>query len=339
MKCPNCGEDVKSTDKKCPNCNFDLEKFRKEFFTGQEQKVTRNEENDGNQLNRGSRSTKKIEPKKQNSTIATMINWIQVNSMIVFVVGIILLILTSFSPSLGWSCFFALLIWLFIVCDKNKGKTTEQYTVDQRLTEHVNKVGSDVVNSFEEGESKVKARRQKIDSKLGRDPDAIKKVVKQKRTATQLGVVLIAVLNLLLVFSGPFSSGMMQGYQALSISKVLLSIGRFNGKYIFIGYGMWLLLVGVPIAIIILTIKNGRNNKRIVFFLSLIESIVLVVCAVELIFMNAGSSLGITNNAAANSVEIQRIVANAISFGVSTYLLFVSSILLTVVAFRSMRQN
>ena len=268
-----------------------------------------------------------------------MINWIQVNSMIVFVVGIILLILTSFSPSLGWSCFFALLIWLFIVCDKNKGKVTEQYTVDQRLTEHVNKFGSDVVNSFEEGENRVKAHRQKIDNKLGRDPEAIKKVVKQKRTATQLGVVLIAVLNLLLVFSGPFSSGMMQGYQTLSISKALLSIGRFNGKYLLIGYGMWLLLVGVPIAIIILTIRNGKNNKRIVFFLSLIESIVLVICAIELIFMNAGSSLGITNNAAANSVEIQRIVANAISFGVSTYLLFVSSILLTVVAFRSMRQN
>lgn len=336
MKCPNCGEDVKSTDKQCPNCHFDLEKFRNEFFTGQNQ--TRNESSD-NRQKQETRSVKKIAPKKQNSTIASMINWIQVNSMIVFVVGIILLILTSFSPSLGWSCFFALLIWLFIVCDKNKGKVTEQYTVDQRLTEHVNKVGSDVVNSFEEGENRVKAHRQKIDNKLGRDPEAIKKVVKQKRTATQLGVVLIAVLNLLLVFSGPFSSGMMQGYQTLSISKALLSIGRFNGKYLLIGYGMWLLLVGVPIAIIILTIRNGKNNKKIVFLLSLIESIVLVICAVELIFMNAGSSLGITNNAAANSVEIQRIVANAISFGVSTYLLFVSSILLTVVAFRSMRQN
>ena len=76
-----------------------------------------------------------------------------------------------------------------------------------------------------------------------------------------------------------------------------------------------------------------------VFFFSLIESIVLIVCAVELIFMNAGSPLGITNNTVANSIEIQHIVANAISFGVSTYLLFVSSILLTVVAFRSMRQN
>ena len=154
MKCPNCGEDVKPTDKQCPNCHFDLEKFRNEFFTGQD--TTRNEKNDDRQKQE-TRSVKKVEPKKQNSTIATMINWIQVNSMIVFVVGIILLILTSFSPSLGWSCFFALLIWLFIVSDKNKGKKTEQYTVDQRLTEHVNKVGSDVVNSFEEGENKVRA--------------------------------------------------------------------------------------------------------------------------------------------------------------------------------------
>ena len=55
--------------------------------------------------------------------------------------------------------------------------------------------------------------------------------------------------------------------------------------------------------------------------------------------MNGGLSLGITNNQAINSMDIQRIVTNAISFGVSTYLLFVSSILLTVVAFRSMRQN
>ena len=55
--------------------------------------------------------------------------------------------------------------------------------------------------------------------------------------------------------------------------------------------------------------------------------------------MNAGLSVGITNNAATNSMEIQRIVANAVSFGVSTYLLFVSSILLTVVAFRSMKQK
>lgn len=41
MKCPNCGEDVKPTDKQCPNCHFDLEKFRNEFFTGQD--TTRNE--------------------------------------------------------------------------------------------------------------------------------------------------------------------------------------------------------------------------------------------------------------------------------------------------------
>src|SRR5699024_10001554 len=143
---------------------------------------------------------------------------------------------------------------------------------------------SDVVNSFGEGESNVRAHRLQIDDKLGRDPEAIKKVVKQKRTATQLGVILIAVLNLLFVFSGPFSSGMMRGYQALSISKALLSIGRFNGKYIFIGYGMWLLLVGVPIAIIILTIINSYNNKKLVLFLLFIYYIFLILCDVYLIF-------------------------------------------------------
>lgn len=39
MKCPNCGEDVKPTDKQCPNCHFDLEKFRNEFLLGRIQLV------------------------------------------------------------------------------------------------------------------------------------------------------------------------------------------------------------------------------------------------------------------------------------------------------------
>lgn len=57
MKCPNCGEDVKSTDKQCPNCHFDLEKFRNEFFTGQNQ--TRNESSD-NRQKQETRSVKKL---------------------------------------------------------------------------------------------------------------------------------------------------------------------------------------------------------------------------------------------------------------------------------------
>ena len=56
MKCPNCGEDVKPTDKQCPNCHFDLEKFRNEFFTGQD--TTRNEKNDDHLLRKLSQRNK-----------------------------------------------------------------------------------------------------------------------------------------------------------------------------------------------------------------------------------------------------------------------------------------
>lgn len=332
MKCPNCGESISPEDEYCPHCNFNLKKFRTEFFTDE----------DSSRQNKASQSEtsrhqgqKELKPKIQNNTIAAMIRWIQVNAMIVFLVGILLLILMSFSRPLGWFSFFALMIWLFVVCDRHPN--TEQYTVDKRLTEGVNKVGSDVFNRFENTQQKVDERRMK----KGKKPiqQEVDQVVKEKRTSTQLGVLLMAALSLLTVFYGPFSSNSMQSYQTLSISKVLLNVGGLGGRYIIFGYGTWLILVAIPIAIIVLTIRNKPHNKKIVFALSLAETIIVLIFAFELIFRNAGSGLGITADNVVNDVKAQRMIANAISFGISAYLLLISSILTTVIAYRSMRNR
>lgn len=335
MKCPNCGASVDKNDKYCPNCNFNLQKFRTDYFTDTDDSEVNQETEDIATGRRSQRDSKSAAPKKTNGTISAMIQWINVNSTIVFLVGVGLLILMSFSRPLGWFTFFALMVWLFVVCDRHPN--TEQYTADKRLSEKVNEVGSSVMDSFENTQAKVAARR----IKKGKQPisEEIDRTVKEKRTATQLGVILMAALSLIVVFYGPFSSSSMQSFQSLSISKMLLNLGGLGGKYIFIGYGLWLALVAIPIAIIVLTIRNKAHNKRQVFILSLIETILLLIAAFELIFMNAGSVVGITANTVTSSAKVQRMMANAISFGVSAYLLLISSILTTIIAGKSLKTN
>lgn len=337
MKCPNCGEKITEEDDKCPHCGFNLQKFREEFFTDKHVKAPHEDKETATQMTRRALYRDEFVPEKQNSTVAAMITWIRVNATIVFLLGVLLLIVMSFSRPLGWVSFFALMIWLFIVCSKNK--QPQQYTVDKRLTQRVNKVSSDVFNSVEEGESKLKDKRADFDAKRGKQPEELSDVIKEKRSSTQLGVILMAALSLVVVFYGPFSSSSMQSFQALSISKMLLNLGGLGGKYSFIGYGLWLLFVIVPIAIIVITLRNKKHNRQIVFGLSLVETLVLLVCAFELIFLNAGKSVGITDSSVVNDAKFQQMLANAISFGISTYLLFISSILTTVIASKSLHSQ
>lgn len=329
MKCPNCGQSISEQDERCPHCNFDLKKFRQQYFTGESNK--RNNSKNKDQLNN---KKSVFIPKKQNPTVAAMINWIQVNSIIVFLTGIGLLILMSFSRPLGWLSFFALLIWLFIVCEKRPN--TEQYTADQRLAEKVNQVGSDVANSVENHHQKLKNKR----IEHGKKPlsEEFQQTIKEKRTPLQLGVILLAIINLGVLFFGPFSSSSTAGDHSSSITKILLSVGGLGGKYLFIGYGLWLLFLLVPILIIYLTIKNKKNNKRIVFLLSLLETIFIVFVAFEIIFMDAGSLIGLNTNIQ-NSQHLRRMFTNLISFGISSYLLLISSLLTTWLAWRSLKNK
>lgn len=337
MKCPNCNEKITEEDDKCPHCGFNLKKFREEFFTDRHVKAAHEDQETASRMTRRAIYHEEFVPKKQNSTVAAMITWIRVNATIVFLLGVLLLVLMSFSRPLGWFSFLALMVWLFVVCDKNK--QPKQYTVDKRLTQKVNKVSSDVFNSFEEGENKFKQKQADFDVKRGKQSEDLSDVLKEKRSSTQLGVILMAALSLVVVFYGPFSSSSMQGFQALSISKMLLNLGGLGGKYSLIGYGLWLLFVIIPIVIIIITLRNKKHNRQVVFGLSLVETLVLLVCAFELIFLNAGKSVGITDSSVVSDARLQQMLANAISFGVSTYLLFISSILTTVIASKSLHSQ
>ncbi|MBD5432468.1 MAG: zinc ribbon domain-containing protein [Lactobacillus sp.] len=327
MKCPNCGQNISEQDERCPYCNFDVKNFREKYFAKESNKRN-NAESSINE------KTPVFSPKNQNTTIAAMIKWIQLNAIIVFLTGVGLLILMSFSRSLGWICFFALLIWLFIVCQKHPN--TQQYTADQRLAEKVNQVGSDVANSMADHHQKLKAKR----IEQGKKPIAeeIDQTIKEKRSTLQIGVVLLAIVNLLVLFFGPFSSSTVSSYQSSSITKILLSVGGLGGKYTLFGYGLWLLFFIIPIAIIVLTIKNKKNNRRIVFLLSLLETIFIVLVAFELIFMNAGSLVGFSNNVQ-DSQHVKKMVSNLISFGISSYLLLISNVLTTWLAWRSLKNK
>lgn len=327
MRCPNCGNDVNSDEKECSNCGFNLEKYRENFFTNS----TRQTQTDN--LKQEKNKTKKVS--STNSTVNGMIQWIRVNATIVFLLGVLLLILMSFSIKLGWFSFFALMIILFVVCDKNPN--AEQYTVDKNLTEKVNQTGSTIVNSFEMKQEKINKKRKSHDKQPINEE--VVKIVKEKRTATQLGVVLMSLISLFVMFFGPLSSSSMMDFQEISISKTLLNVGGLGGKYSLIGYGLWLVLLMIPVAIIVLTVRNKKNNKKIVFILTFIETVILAILGFQLIFLNSGSNIGMTSTTAITNSKLQKAIANAISFGISAYLLLISSVLTTVIAYKSLKNK
>ncbi|MBP2058044.1 heme/copper-type cytochrome/quinol oxidase subunit 4 [Lactobacillus colini] len=329
MKCPNCDQVINENDEKCPHCGFNL-KVSQENSINNGPNPTRQT---GTRMSRRAAHEKDLH-ENSNSTVEAMITWIRVNATIVFLIGVALLILMSFSRPLAWFSFFALMVWLFIICNKNK--QPQQYTADARLTEEVNRVSSNVVNSLEQGENKLKVQKKRLDAKRGIQRDSESIEVRPKRTAAQFGVILMAAFNLITVFFGPFASNAMLGYRELSTSKVLLNLGGLGGKYALIGYGLWLVFTLIPIAIIVITIKNKKYNRQIVFTLAIVETIILFICVFELVFLNAGKSIGITNSNVISDAKIQQVLANVVSFGISAYLLFISSILTTIIASKNL---
>ncbi|MCT6903462.1 MAG: zinc ribbon domain-containing protein, partial [Lactobacillus sp.] len=125
--CPNCGRPITDVDVTCPNCHFDLQKYRETFFTDQHEEAHFEDEKTAKKIASRKVYRQEFYPEKQNSVIERMLQWIHVNSMIVFLLGIALLIIMSFSRSFGWICFFALLVWLYFVC--SRAEKIERYTV------------------------------------------------------------------------------------------------------------------------------------------------------------------------------------------------------------------
>ncbi|MDF7638228.1 zinc ribbon domain-containing protein [Lactobacillus sp. ESL0791] len=323
--CPHCGQSVKPDQPVCPNCNFNIAKYQETFF------VERSTQDDGKKTTETSKITKREEyrqefqPKKQNSTVRKMITWIRVNATIVFLLGVFLLIVMSFSRAIGWICFLLLLAWLFFVCDRND--EIEQYTVDERLTEKINQVGSNAFN-------KVEDHGQKVNEKLANNPHFNKNKARTSHhfNYSQLSVVLTSFISLLVLFTGSGASVANLSYtEPMSISKVLLSLaGRMlasgeTSVTAFLIYAIWLLLILFPIIIIYNAFKNTKNSKLTAFILSLVETLFLFYIVFRL------SSVTRANTGMLRKLTSQ-LLTYAVSIGTSTYFLILASVMTTGLA-------
>lgn len=162
--CPNCGAKISETAEICPNCQFNIKKYREEFFTDQHQKAKYESDDEAGKIASRAAYRKEFFPDKENTTIQKMIAWIHKNATIVFLLGILLLLIMSFSRPLAWIIFAALMVWLIIVCDKSD--KIKPYTVEVRLTEELNKLGSNLFNSVETKSSRLRSRSQNFEKSI-----------------------------------------------------------------------------------------------------------------------------------------------------------------------------
>ena len=322
--CPNCGRPITDEDVKCPNCHFDLQKYRETFFTDQHQKAVFEDETTGKKIASRKLYRQEFYPAKQNSVIARMLKWIHVNSMIVFLLGIALLILMSFSRSFGWICFFALLVWLYFVCSRQE--KIDRYTVDERLTQKINQLGSNMFNDVAESKEKVRSKSRLAQKSIKNKESA---PVKKHFSYVQLLVVLLAIINLIVLFTGSGASVLDVTYsQKMSITRVTFRLaGRLFSSNATLLSGVvlcviWLVIVLIPLFIIYHTMKDTKKSRIIAFSLSLIESIFLIY----LIFRMSNSSL--SNRGILHSITSQ-LLLYAVSIGASTYFLILASVMTT----------
>lgn len=257
--------------------------------------------------------------KQQNDTVLLMVEWIKHNAVLVFVLGIVLMIITSIIAFMGWAVLVCLLMLLYFICANEK--IAEEYTVDRKLEEKVDVVGSSLVNSVENSRISNRYRRYRQST---REP----------RTWLQWGVIAMALICLVTIFYGPFASDALSVVQGHTISNTLLfAFNRFSAlHYRLIAWVMWLFIVAIPITIIIITLKNIKHNREFAFVLSLLETIVLLIWLFELVFLNVGIKVGLGT---ITGSRLYRIQTNIISFGVSAYLLIVASCITSVVTFKS----
>lgn len=320
--CPICGKKIDNHDQTCPKCGYNLVQSRLNNQSSEKQKDAA--------VSRAA-YRKEFKPTRPNSTVQRMIEWVRKNATIVFLLGVFLLIVTSFSAILGWITFFALMSWLFIVC--NRSDRIDRYVVDQKLTQKMNQIGANAVNSISDESVKVKEKREKFQSK---HPKLSKKVSKIKSTRrysyVQISIILLALVNLILMFYSSSSAVVDNMYtQKVSLSKVLLTVGRMmlassqTVPSAILVYGIWLLLLLIPIFTVSNILKNTPKGQRKAFLLSLIETIIVGYIIYHL-----------SNNLRANSGIFSQLTSQLIvyaaSVGTSIYFLIFTNTITTVLA-------
>lgn len=340
LTCPNCGQKITEDDDICPNCGFNLKKYRNDFFTDQHQKARLEKPGDAKKMASRLAYRQEFYPERQNTTVQKIIAWVRNNATIVFLLGIVLLIVMSFSRSLGWICFLVLLVWLFIVCDR--ADKIERYTADRRLTDKINQLGSNMFNSVEARNEKIRLRRQNFAKDHPRVGQHFTKA-KQRRVLhysyVQLSVVLTAVISLIVFFSGSGASVADITYTGkMSISKVLLSLanrllasGQTAVNAVLI-YATWLLLILFPVLIVFNIFKNQKSSQWLALILSLLETIFLLYVVFRM------SNVERANSGILKQLTSQ-LITYAVSIGASTYFLVLASVITTILCIFNLYQQ
>ena len=331
--CPNCGQAINEKDNICPNCGFNLKKYRDNFFTDQHIKTKYESDDEGQQIISRAAYRTEFYPEKQNTTVQRMIAWVRKNATIVFLLGVFLLILMSFSRATGWISFLVLMIWLYIVCDRQE--KIEQYTADKRLTQKINQMGSKVFNRVDKREDQIKKRNAVFAQNHPRVENQVREIKKQRQNRfnyVQLSVILTALISLIVLFTDSGAAVSAVSYtQKMSISNVIFSLaGRLlssgaTSVYSIVLYLVWLFLFLFPIFIIYNVLKNTRASQVLAFVLSLIETIFLIY----LIYKLSSSSRAATG---VMSQLTSQLITYAVSLGASAYFLILSSVLTTALS-------
>lgn len=318
--CPNCGEKITSTDQVCPNCGFNLAKYRETFFA----------DNEKPKVQSRAQYREEFKPKKQNSVVQKMIAWVRANATIVFLLGVVLLIIMSFSRPLGWISFLVLMVLLFIVCDRKE--KIEQYTADVRLTQKINQVGSDMFNTVEKHSEKAKQREKKFEEDHPKVAQHVEKVKNEKAhhiSYVPISIILMAVINLIVLFTGSGASISNISYTGhLSIAKVAFGLANrslTNQNWVVAGilYLVLILLIVFPIYIIYNTLKNTKKSKFLAFLLALVETAFLVFSVFRL-------SEPVTSSSGILGQVTSQLLTYAVSIGASAYFLILVSVILSI---------
>lgn len=332
--CPNCNHPLQGDEDKCPYCSFNLKKYREEFFTDQHQTAKKERKDEGARIASRAVYRQEFYPKKQNTVVASMISWLRENATIAFLLAVLLLIITSFSAALGWIVFFALLIWLYIVCDRNRGKI-QRYTADRRLTEKVNQVGSNVFNSFDDQEKKIREKHQHFENqhpqlheKKVRRQEEQEENSKGKLEYVQLTAIVTSFLSLIILFTGSGASVSEAAWgQRATISHILLDLANrllsSNASEAMVVYLIWLLLIFLPIFTIINLLRRQLKNKIWALSLSLLENVGLIYFILKT-FRGQSAGKGML------SQITNQLLADVVSIGTSTYFLLLTSLLTTI---------
>lgn len=291
MTCPNCGSPIKETDHYCSNCGFCV----REYFDNQEN------------TNHVSQTVK-------------ITTWISNNGMLIFVGALLLLILMSGSKIIGWSATFLALIIIYVLAINHQNE--EETILNRRILRHVDVVGKKVehgiVNSVNDDERP--------------SPQQVK--VKSQTGWNNFNLISIfgALISLLVVFYGPFASAMMGMGKSISIYDTLLLLAQHNMKYAIICYTLLAVMIGCPILIIMLTMSTKKHANRVALVLSAIETLVILALAVQ-IFYNSSILATLGSLDSFQNLPVMKtsskIMHMFIGFGISSYLLLISSALTT----------